>query len=59
MVKVNTAVPQQGGDNGVCGCLAVDIVAAGIVLEGFTRNDEIRIRDYFVATPRLLERDVD
>jgi hypothetical protein len=55
VVKINTTIPQQCGDSCVVGSLAIDIVTAGIVLEGFAGNDEIGVGYYFVATAGLLK----
>lgn len=53
MVKVNTSVAEKRGDCGEVGLFAVDVVFAGVVLEGFTRDDELGIGDNGVTATGL------
>ena len=53
VVKIDTAVAKESGDRCKVGFFAIDVIFAGVVLESFSGNDELGVRDNLMAATGL------
>ena len=53
MVKIDTAIAKESGDCREVGFFAIDVIFAGVVLESFSGNDELGVRDNLMAATGL------
>jgi hypothetical protein len=53
VIKIDTSIAKESGDCRKVGFFAIDVIFARVVLEGFSGNDKLGVRDNLMATTGL------